>query len=116
MRGAARQAGLRWPTVPLIIFHGDRDSTVNPVNGTHVLEQAIGTSRTKKNTHRGQIPGGHSYTRTTYADGEREIMEHWNIHGAAHAWSGGSPAGSYTDPEGPDATREMLRFFPRASA
>ena len=74
---------MRWPTVPLIIFHGDRDSTVNPVNGTHVLEQAIGTSRTKKNTHRGQIPGGHSYTRTTYADGEREIMEHWNIHGAA---------------------------------
>ncbi|MBR1236418.1 PHB depolymerase family esterase [Bradyrhizobium sp. AUGA SZCCT0177] len=100
------------PSVPAVIFHGDRDTTVHPNNGGQVLEQAIGTTSTQKTVHRGQIPGGHEYTRTTHTDaGGREILEYWNIHGAAHAWSGGSPAGSYTDPRGPDATREILRFF-----
>ena len=100
------------PPVPAIIFHGDRDTTVHPNNGGHVLEQAIGATSTQITVHRGRIPGGHAYTRTTHTDADgREILEHWNIHGAAHAWSGGSPAGSYTDPRGPDATREMLRFF-----
>jgi poly(hydroxyalkanoate) depolymerase family esterase len=109
--GAARQAIADAPAVPTIIFHGDRDTTVHPNNGAHAVEQAIGATKTQKKMHRGQIPGGHGYTRTIHADGERQILEHWNIHGAGHAWSGGSPAGSYTDPEGPDASKEMLRFF-----
>ena len=109
--GASRCAISGGPTIPSIIFHGDRDTTVHPDNGVRVVEQVVGITRTRKKMHRGQIPGGHGYTRTTYADGDREISEHWTIHGAGHAWSGGSPAGSYTDPEGPDATKEMLRFF-----
>ena len=97
--------------LPTIVFHGDRDTTVHPDNGAQVVEQAIGATKTQKKVHRGEIPGGHKYTRTTHVDGQREILEHWNIHGAGHAWSGGSAAGSYTDGEGPDATKEMLRFF-----
>jgi poly(hydroxyalkanoate) depolymerase family esterase len=106
-----RQTAASGPMIPTIVFHGDRDTTVHPDNGAQVVEHAIGTRRTQKKVHRGKIPGGHGYTRTTYADAECEILEHWNVHGAGHAWSGGSPAGSYTDGEGPDATKEMLRFF-----
>jgi len=100
------------PTVPTIVFHGDRDMTVHPSNADHILEQSTRTTSTQKTLYRGRVPGGHAYTRTVHTDASgREILEHWNIHGAGHAWSGGSPAGSYTDPRGPDATREMLRFF-----
>jgi len=100
------------PPVPTIVFHGDRDITVHPNNGDQILEQSIRTTSTQKQVHRGQVAGGHAYTRTIHTGaGGRGIFEHWNIHGAGHAWSGGSPAGSYTDPRGPDATREMLRFF-----
>ncbi len=98
--------------VPTIVFHGDRDNTVHPINGDQVLEQSARARSTQKKVHRGRVPGGHAYTRTTHIDASgRGIFEHWNIHGAGHAWSGGSAAGSYTDPRGPDATREMLRFF-----
>jgi poly(hydroxyalkanoate) depolymerase family esterase len=97
--------------VPTIVFHGDRDNTVHPRNGDHVIAQKRITNLQKK-IYRGRVPGGHAYTRTIHTDASgRAIFEHWDIHGAGHAWSGGSPAGSYTDPRGPDAAREMLRFF-----
>jgi poly(hydroxyalkanoate) depolymerase family esterase len=103
--------GNRQP-VPTIVFHGDRDTTVHPNNGVQILEQSANTMASQKDVHRGQVPGGHAYTRTVLSDASgRKVLEHWNIHGAGHAWSGGSPAGSYTDAGGPDATWEMLRFF-----
>jgi poly(hydroxyalkanoate) depolymerase family esterase len=98
--------------VPTIVFHGDRDTTVHPNNGDRIHEQSAKAMSPTSKVLRGRIPHGHAYTRSILTDADgRAISEHWNIHGAGHAWSGGSPAGSYTDPRGPDATREMLRFF-----
>jgi poly(hydroxyalkanoate) depolymerase family esterase len=98
--------------VPAIVFHGDRDTTVHPKNGDRILEQSAKAISPATKVLRGRVPNGHAYTRTIVTDASgRVIFEHWNVHGAGHAWSGGSPAGSYTDPRGPDATKEMLRFF-----
>ncbi len=98
--------------VPTIVFHADKDTTVHPRNAEHIVAQSnSGTDRPPTVT-RGQVPGGHAYTRSIYhgPDG-RPVLEQWLIHGAGHAWSGGHPSGTYTDPLGPDASREMLRFF-----
>lgn len=102
--------------VPTIVFHGDQDSTVHPRNGDQVIAQARASGpaglQPTATVLRGQAPGGRSFSRTLHADPDgRSILEQWVIHGAGHAWAGGSTAGSYTDPEGPDAGREMLRFF-----
>jgi poly(hydroxyalkanoate) depolymerase family esterase len=100
------------PPVPTIVFHGDRDATVHPNNGDRIVEQCATAAGLKAKVISGRVPHGLAYTRTNLADaGGRAVSEHWTVHGAGHAWSGGSPAGSYTDPRGPDATREMLRFF-----
>ena len=103
------------PARPTIVFHGDRDKTVHPRNGQDVVSQSIEQDRRLSagaSTERGEVPGGHAYTRTVYVDSTgRAVLEHWLVHGGGHAWFGGSPRGSYVDPKGPDAAREMLRFF-----
>ena len=109
----ARRAGRM---VPTIVFHGDQDSTVHPRNGDQVIAQARASGpaglQPTATVVRGQAPGGRSFSRTLHANPDgRPVLEQWVIHGAGHAWAGGSPAGSYTDPQGPDAGREMLRFF-----
>lgn len=99
--------------VPTIVFHGDRDRVVSPRNGERVVAQALGDAaglRTEVET--GQVEAGHDYSRRLYVAADGTVaLEHWTVHGAGHAWSGGSPAGSFTDPKGPDASHEMLRFF-----
>jgi poly(hydroxyalkanoate) depolymerase family esterase len=100
------------PLVPTIVFHGERDTTVNARNGDAVVAQAMQGTPLHTRTETGQIPNGHAYTRTLHLDANgNTLVEKWVVHGAGHAWFGGSPAGSYTDPRGPDATQEMLRFF-----
>jgi poly(hydroxyalkanoate) depolymerase family esterase len=100
--------------VPTIVFHGDRDTTVHPRNGERLLAIAGGQngSSPRVRTRQGRAPGGYEYTRYSYHDAnDRALLERWSVHGLGHAWSGGSYPGSYTDPRGPDASAEMVRFF-----
>ena len=111
-------------SVPVIVFHGDRDTTVHPRNAEQLLAHYRTADSTPggRNTagepvppvavRKGQVPDGYAYTRATQRDADgRPIMEQWTVHGLGHAWSGGSSAGSYTDAKGPDASAEMMRFF-----
>ncbi len=115
---AMRQGGVPRPggridrPVPTIVFHGDGDRTVHPSNRDHVLTQARAGAVLARSVMEGRAPGGLTYTRTVHADDTgRPMLEDWVLHGAGHAWSGGSRVGSYTEPRGPDASREMVRFF-----
>lgn len=101
--------------MPTIVFHGDADKVVHPRNGRFVALRALepygSLDRTEKT---GQVRDGRAYTRTLHRrGGGRPHAEHWVIHGSGHAWSGGHGAASHTDPSGPDASREMVRFFLR---
>ena len=102
---AARRA------VPTIVFHGTGDRTVNPANAGHVTSAAI-AGLSAPDVTQGRSSGGVGYRRAVYRDNSgRPCAETWMLQGAGHAWSGGSSSGSYTAPLGPDASREMMRFF-----
>lgn len=98
---------------PTIVFHGDADTVVHPRNGRIVTMRSVASwPKLVATQAKGRSPGGRDFVRTVHsaADG-KPLCEHWVVAGAGHAWSGGHPAGSYSDPAGPDASREMVRFF-----
>ncbi|MPZ47449.1 MAG: PHB depolymerase family esterase [Betaproteobacteria bacterium] len=114
--GARSVSGIESPGMPTIVFHGDTDKTVNYSNGAAVVTQVTSTrslhAPLRNSVRTGVGPDGRKYTRTIYFDADdRPVVEHWVLHDFGHAWSGGSPAGSHSDPGGPDASAEMVRFF-----
>jgi poly(hydroxyalkanoate) depolymerase family esterase len=100
--------------VPVIVIHGDRDTTVAPVNADKVIASrlAVGDITGHDAPVTARSHDGRSYTRTVHRDRDGlAVAESLIVHGGGHAWYGGSPAGSYTDPAGPEASAEMIRFF-----
>jgi poly(hydroxyalkanoate) depolymerase family esterase len=105
--------------VPVIVFHGDRDHTVQQTNGAHIAQQAsnahnaqAGDAALRISTQSGIALGGQKFSRTVHSDADGQArIESWTLHGAGHAWSGGHASGSFTDGSGLDASTEMVRFF-----
>ena len=104
--------------VPTIVFHGDQDRTVHPRNGEQLVKAALAAkplvakNATTAHVEQGRSARGQRYTRSVHRDDSgHTLAEHWLLHGVGHAWSGGRTEGSYTDPNGADASGEMLRFF-----
>jgi poly(hydroxyalkanoate) depolymerase family esterase len=106
----SRGAGSHSPRIRTIVFHGDADNIVHPSNATNMLEaERAGESVERAQARHAAI---RVHTRTVTRDKTGAVVvEQWLVHGSGHAWSGGSPDGTYTDPHVPDASREMLRFF-----
>jgi poly(hydroxyalkanoate) depolymerase family esterase len=85
--------GARARPIPVIALHGAADKVVAPAN-----LRALVAQWTRVNAR---------------APGPRAPVEQHLFDGVGHAWSGGSAAGSYTAPQGPDATGLILDFFRR---
>jgi poly(hydroxyalkanoate) depolymerase family esterase len=115
MKGDFRTGHKPGKSLPIIVFHGDRDTTVHPANGDELINQRRRHPSEDVVVEPGAVPDGHAYTRTVHRRPDGSIhAEHWVIHGSGHAWSGGDTRGSYTDGKGPNASREMMRFFQTA--
>lgn len=100
----------RLPAVPVIVFHGQQDQTVNPKHAAVVAGLARGTP--ERNASARSLIGGRSVDRQIRRDAQGTVQaECWAVEGLGHAWSGGNGSASYADPAGPDASREMIRFF-----
>jgi poly(hydroxyalkanoate) depolymerase family esterase len=128
-RAAHAASGRLARAVPSIVVHGSADSTVAPVNADQVLQQSMTINRLAApdtcdaditrptTTARGQVGGGRAYARCQWMDRRGALMhERLEVDGLGHAWSGGAPGGSYTDPRGPDATEAIWTFFAHTAA
>ena len=97
--------------VPTIVFHGDADRIVHVSNAAKLIA-AHRRPDDRVDVASAPASAGRNATLSVIRDKSgASVGEQWTIHGGGHAWSGGSPDGSYTDPNGPDASHEMLRFF-----
>jgi poly(hydroxyalkanoate) depolymerase family esterase len=124
-QAAYKAMGSHARPMPVILFEGDQDTTVPPVNADQIVQQwqvtddlaDDGAGNGSIPVHatsvkQGSVPGGHTYTVTEYADGQhKELLQSWLVHGMGHAWSGGCSCARYADPAGPDETGAMYAFF-----
>jgi poly(hydroxyalkanoate) depolymerase family esterase len=137
-RGAASETGIGEAAhaamggherpVPSLVIHGCADRTVAPLNGEQLLRQMMSANRLAapalcdpdpaRPARRSESAAGdrHAYTTSEWHDARGELLhQSLLVDGLGHAWSGGTPGGSFTDPRGPDASAAIWRFFDRVT-
>lgn len=107
-QGGAQAQVLR---TPAIVFHGDADPTVHARNGEALFASVLPDVGSVQHERVVSANGRQATRHRRVAPDGRVLAEHWVLHGAGHAWSGGHAGGSHTDPQGLSASAEMLRFF-----
>jgi hypothetical protein len=108
--GSMSLPAARASSLPLIVIHGDRDATVAYGNAGCLIDQVVAAESPDRRpatpptavTIRGQVPGGHAYTRTSYREAAgTTVAECWTVHQGGHGWSGGAPSGPTPIPPAP---------------
>lgn len=122
---AFQEMGARAREMPVLVFQGDSDVVVAPINAFQDIRQWQVTAdwaddgsldgsvpSEPQSTVDGQVPGGESYTVSRYVDGSGvELEQLWLVHGMGHAWGGGCTCEAFADPAAPDESRIMYGFF-----
>lgn len=108
MKNGRRESSSKVIKTPMIVFHGDNDKTVNIKNSEQIIDDIVLSQKKKPYM---KILKNSKYTRVKYRDENNLLAEYWIIHNEGHSWSGGNSLGSYTSDTGPNASKEMMKFF-----
>ena len=107
--------------VPTLVIHGDRDTTVSPMNADQIIEQLKERAESidpsagplSASGERSIESGNRTYRQQDYARQGRVVLRRIIVEGLGHAWSGGDARLEFNDAAGPDAGRLILDFVMR---
>lgn len=105
----AADPGKRLPA--LLVIHGSADAVVSRGNGLDAALQWAAREGANSSPER-KVQRGNRYavTVTDFKVAGRLVTSHCSISGLGHAWSGGAPRRTFSDPKGPDASRMIWSF------
>jgi len=118
-RQLVRDASEFAATVPTLVIHGDRDTTVNPVNADQIIAQLKARVEELADPSAGPLlarderrieSGGHTYRQQDSTRQGELVLRKIVVEGLGHAWSGGNMSYEFNDSDGPDASRFILDF------